>query len=198
MAYCSTDTSVAICPKCGSKLSFASYYTGIKGSTDLVSMKSETNWASGKTVTTTITNTRYTDVHEHTGAICMHCIFHELYVQLLIARIMIVAGALGVAFSAVQLLIFESEQTWIAILGFVCFFVTAASVKIIGDDGVIVANPYKVEKGRSPFPGYAAMRNEFDHNYVSDYLKMTLSIDDIPKGRTVLSRRDVKGVTGKI
>jgi len=198
MAYCSTDTSVATCPKCGSELSFANYYTGIKGATNIVSSKSERDWGAGKIVTTTVRNTKYTDVREHTGAVCMYCTYHGLYMELLIARIMIVLGALGVIFAAVQYIILDNPQVWILILGFVCFFAAGIGWKIMGNGGLFCANPYKVKKGISPFPGYAAMQNEFDHNYVSDYLKSALFIaDDIPKERTVLSRRDVKGFTGK-
>ena len=69
-SYVTLDCKEQDCPKCGSKLTTAVYYTARPtGETTEKSVNCEAL----KTTTTVTTTTRYTDIQQQTGKLCLQC-----------------------------------------------------------------------------------------------------------------------------
>lgn len=58
------------CPKCGAAMVEAEYYSAAQGKAAVTNV--EKDWASGKT--TYATTTQYSNIHRHTGSLCVSCV----------------------------------------------------------------------------------------------------------------------------
>lgn len=190
--FCSADTATKKCPTCGADLTYADYYTAMQGASTILGQKQETNWAQGKTTVTTKTSTQYSDIRQHTGAICMHCCYKRLYTSLLLARIMVIFGVASIAFAAIQLLILETNEIWAIISGVLGLSLVFVGWHLMGNNGLFARNPYKVQKGITPVPTSSITYNDANHNHVSSFIARDFPYDKIPQGKVILSRGEVK------
>lgn len=179
--FASTDTSVKICPYCGSELVPAEYYSAVKGNSNVVDSK--TDWASGKTTKTISTN--YSDVQKCQGVYCMACLYKKKALMLNLFRGMVLIGFLGVlCFGGMALL---KNEVLLFLPGLPFLAALIIGWKSIGNgEGVITSNPY-ARITKEQIHAHATKRNEGflltnSYNFIQSVPK-----DQIPEGRVLLS-----------
>jgi len=83
--FCSPYNKTENCPNCGSSLTSVDYYSAVQGSTE--------SYRSGGD---RITSTRYYDIQLHTGEICLVCCKNADRPKMIIAKVLLLIGAISV------------------------------------------------------------------------------------------------------
>ena len=183
--FASTDTSVKVCPICGSQLVPADYYSAVKGNSQVV--ESKTDWSNGKTTNTI--STQYSDVQRCRGVYCMSCYYKKMAGRVVLFRILILVGLLGIIAFGVLSFVLENTALLLAAIPFLAALVLGWTN--IGDSGVIGENPYS-GLTKEQIEAHATKSNENIVNSNSSEFIACVPHDQIPQGRTFLSLSSFK------
>lgn len=183
--FASTDTSVKTCPVCNSRLVPAEYYSAVKGGSQVVDSK--TDWASGKTTNTV--STQYSDVQRCRGVYCMSCYYKKMAGRVVLFRILILVGLLGII--AFGVLSFALNNTALLLAAIPFLLALVFGWTNIRDNGVIGENPYS-GLTKEQIEVHATKSNENIMNSNSSEFVACIPHDQIPQGRTFLSLSSFK------
>ena len=183
--FASTDTSVKVCPICGSQLVPADYYSAVKGNSQVV--ESKTDWSNDKTTNTI--STQYSDVQRCRGVYCMSCYYKKMAGRVVLFRILILVGLLGIIAFGVLSFVLENTALLLAAIPFLAALVLGWTN--IGDSGVIGENPYS-GLTKEQIEAHATKSNDNIVNSNSSEFIACVPHDQIPQGRTFLSLSSFK------